>query len=154
MFFDYYSGPVYSGGEGKFYIYKNPTKSEWNPFVASYARGWISPQGTLYVEGYEEKNTPSQIIHSDILKALLAKGVQGLTDEYVRSYFNYMELIYNVSKRGLLIQRIGQSDVIGFSESMDEDGVEMFPHLIQQAKELYMKVKMNCPYLSFRFWNE
>ena len=65
VFFDYFSGPNYWGIQenffdytkcirGDFYTYVNPTIDEIKKFIATGSRGFISPTGDLYMEGYEE----------------------------------------------------------------------------------------------------
>jgi hypothetical protein len=155
MFFDYFSGPNYWGTIVKFYVYKNPTIDEWNDFIPKLARGWISPEGNLYMEGNEDAryDPEAQIIHTDLLKSLVDKGVQGLTSEYVKNYFKNDDMLYNIKRNGLLVQRIGREKAIMFTETMNAHVAHSYPTFSNNARVLYSRVKKNYPYLSFKFWN-
>jgi hypothetical protein len=154
MFFDYFSGPNYWGSMVKFYVYKNPTIDEWNDFIPKYARGWISPEGNLYIEGDEgAKYKNVSIIHTDLLKSLVDKGVQGITSDFVKNYFKDDSLLYNIKRHGLLVQRKGKENKLMFSEVMAQSNIKYYPSIPGNASILYSKLKRKCPYLSFQFWN-
>ena len=56
-------------------IYKNPTPTEWRKYMPKHgARGYIDPDGNLFMEGYEEgKVHYGWAIHYDIGDALKLK---------------------------------------------------------------------------------
>jgi hypothetical protein len=113
QFFDYYSGKSLFELKS-FYIYKNPVRDEVK-FIAEGSRGWVSPKGDLYLEGYEERNTESSVIHEEFIIAL-AKKIP-LLKGGITKYENFS---YNCESYGLLVQRIDNTSIIGLSESIPQ----------------------------------
>ena len=151
---DYFTFKGYFGNPLKFYIYKNPTEKEWDD-VVRFARGWISPQGDLYIQGGKDSDFSSayDAIHYDILMALSNKGIHGITPAYIQNYFkpSGMGFRYEILKYGLLIQRQEVGRTIMFSESMHRKGAIQngFPHVEAEATKLYSVMKARNPFLSY-----
>lgn len=152
---DYFNMKTYMGPSTQFYIYKNPTHEEWVMSVPPFARGWISPDGTLYIEGYERGMFQGEIIHYDLLKALLSKNIPVLNREYVEHYYQpaYKDYLYNIKKYGLLVQRQSNSETLMFSESMDPD--DAYSTTKSESIALYKKLQSRpeCRYIQYSLWN-
>jgi hypothetical protein len=114
-FLDYYSGKTYFGSYVQLFIYENPSTDEWVKYVAQDARGWISPDGNLYMEGYEDRGSMTRIIHSDLLTVLAHKGIG--SSDFAKFYFQDKHLLYNIAKNGLLVQRESLSKTLYLAET-------------------------------------
>jgi hypothetical protein len=114
-FFDYYTGKTYFGSFVQLFIYENPDPSEWVKYIAQDGRGWISPDGNLYMEGYEIRGSMTQVIHSDLLNVLSRKGL--CSSNYANFYYQDRTLLYNISTNGLLVQRESLSKTLYLAET-------------------------------------
>jgi hypothetical protein len=150
-FFDYYSGKTFFA-KTSVYFYVNPTSTEITKNIASGSRGWISPSGDIYLEGYEEPMAYSSIIHHDVLNILSMK----LPKKFPKPvsvdrdfYFEDKPWFSTQCKRyGILIQRNGTSNRIYISESIHDYD---YPFDTQALELIKAKALIKNPYWKFRF---
>lgn len=121
-----------------FTIYKNPDSREIKNSIPSGARGWISPDGDLYIEG----DTQGIVIHRFLLKELSKCNV-GITSHYVDRFDSEPYLKYE-DKYGICVQRSRSSLTMAVSESIplgrsDKDKI----------REVYRKAKLKNPMWTF-----
>ena len=142
-FVDYVSDKEY-GRDFKFYIYKNPTPTEWRRFIPTKARGFIDSYGNIYVEGYEDKKEYAGNLHTIILKAL-QKHLKYLPDDY---YYNfYSEYCGDESLYGIAIQMNGNKVFLSESyASAEDDGMRYDDEAVTK---LFEKCKKINPTLEF-----
>jgi len=71
-------------------IFKNPNQSELNSLNS--ARGWIAPNGDLYVVKKDRRVGQEYLIHYDIIKILYSKKIQTtFNPKNEESYYETME---------------------------------------------------------------
>lgn len=121
-----------------FSIYKNPARDELR-YAPEGARGWISPEGDLYLESYEKEHRPkySQITHTSILEVLNKDGI--IKDDAVSiSCFN--------TRYGITVQRAGASLDFYIGESVAKD---IFKDKKKELARLCALAKKRNPNLDF-----
>lgn len=128
-------------------IFKNPTSKEWKE-VAEGARGYVSPDGDLYIEGYDEP-ARSSLIHIDFLEILseyLPIPKVMFTRKAGTLYFTsyYTQFL----QKGMCVVRDGYS-TIALAESYEYDKILENEKVLEDATTLWDKVHNNCPYLDF-----
>lgn len=108
-------------------VYINPTPEEMQKNVANGARGYISPAGDLYLEGYDDPSF-SRVIHPDFLKIIYAQ------DSRIFPY-DYADNWNNISIRyGVTVQRAHRTNDIYVGESDHHHPEEVLPFL-ERAKQ-------------------
>lgn len=156
---DFYHIKTYYGQNAHLFLYKNPTIREWETSVPEYARGWISPEGDLYIEGYDTQLGKPDIIHYDLLKILEPLNVPGIRPGYAEGYWKGGgQYLYNVKTYGLLVQRQGQRNTLMFSESMVDSQSDKYGFFAieEDASKIYGKMKQRHPdlhYLKCIYWS-
>jgi hypothetical protein len=125
--------PLTSSGT-LFSIYKNPTNDELQQYAPEGARGWISPEGDLYLEGYERENHTqySQITHSVLLRVLKDEGIIKEDLDHIRNDCYDGDF-------GITIQREGDASDFYIGESVHSwvytNNKEKLDRLCALAKE-------------------
>lgn len=133
-----YSKSRYGSGynlKSSFYVYENPTIDEWKKYIAIEARGWVSPQGNLYIEGYEEPNIRSKIVHSDLFYSLAEKKI--VSDMYAEDYYYDVDFKLHILKYGVAVQRYENTNKILYGQSVnawDTDDEEEDTRKLQHYK--------------------
>jgi hypothetical protein len=127
-----------------FSIYVNPSKDEIQKYIADYARGWISPNGDLYMEGIDEsgdarltgKGRWSGITHSSMLDALRDKNPK-------------LKLDWG-TKHGITLQRYLDTNklYIGEGVGLDNEDPE-YNDDINRINGYFHKAKAKNPYWDF-----
>jgi hypothetical protein len=105
----------------KFYVYKNPTETEFRKYIPDKARGIIDYDGNVFMEGYEDKldKNVTRIWHAEI-----ARGVNLDNDKVLHIY------------------RVG--DTNRFYQNNDDRIIAN-----KDAQEIYRKAKQKNPNLEF-----
>ena len=112
-------------------VYKNPDSNEVRKFIATGARGFVSKEGDLYLEGYEDdyldvKLNPdklSSVMHGPILEMIQMKEPEVIPD---------VEIAWSQAEYGITVQRIGKTNKIYIGESVDVTILEEKKNLIRQ----------------------
>ena len=115
-FFDYFRGVGHGRQIVDFYIYKNPDLNEIERYICRSSRGMAMSNGSIYMEGYEERGRFSTIIHNDIIEDLHKKRV--IPTEYLQSWKTRELSTKMVINVGVPIIRFADSNRIGLSESI------------------------------------
>jgi hypothetical protein len=131
-------------GNKLFSIYVNPSKDEIQKYIADYARGWISPNGDLYMEGIDEsgdtrltgKGRWSGITHSSMLDALRDKNPK-------------LRLDWS-TKHGITLQRYLNTNKLYIGEAVDIDDEDPeYNDNINRINRYFHKAKAKNPYWDF-----
>jgi len=120
-------------------IFLNPTLTELKD-AGPDCRGYVSIRGDIYIASRDPRKP--ELIHADLLD-LLPKVVPNAL-RYTEGGFT--EMLDDVLKYGICIQRIGRSNKFRLAESYIEDDVFANMHDIQTLLE---KAKRKNPSLNF-----
>lgn len=123
-------------------LYKNPSSKEAIKNIADGARGYISPDGDLYLEGYDDPYETSKIIHQD-LRILSTKP--GIPSKEYFSDFGYADYAKNILKYGIMIQRVNISNKLAISESVSFSNINK-----QETQILFDSAKRKNFYWEFK----
>lgn len=164
-FFNYAKIINYIGDTKSFFIYKNPTISEWNKYVAISSRGYIDPEGNAYFEGYEDiyekehTKVLSNILHYDLAKGIIQKhqcpylenlgiNFDGNPDRMSDLFYKKGDRVFTASGcliYGTMVQRIDES----FSMRLSESLYNIFSPSSRNLKILIKRFKEKNPSLFF-----
>lgn len=123
------------GAEVLFSVYKNPDRSELKEFIPGGARGWISNEGDLYLEGAEETEEEKRAEISQIMHGALLRAISKRDPELISNFKD----AWHSAKNGVTVQRYGNTPDIYIGESISgsiiRDNEEHYQELFNMAAE-------------------
>lgn len=96
-------------------IYKNPTKQEFANNIAVGSRGFIKPNGDLFLEGYDIARERSKTVHGEIFLSL-GNSFNVHSYDYSTGFSEYYK--GKELKYGIAVQRLDDTNTILLSESV------------------------------------
>ena len=124
--------------EVEFYI--NPTVSEMKNKIAYDSRGYITSNGDVYLEGYDEPSVKSMTVHDVIINLL---KFHKIIDQNIA---NRWTCPINVLKCGIAVQRCYDTNYFKLSESVYRTSIDDANMDIQ---ELFSKAQIKNPNFEF-----